>query len=108
MLLVVAVVLLWAMVEAPGQLATIRGDAVATLLYVANWRAIATSADYWAIFRAPSPLQHAWSLAIEEQFYVVWPLAGHRRRRGGRARAPPAHPSARARRRWPWPSPRTC
>ena len=74
MLVVVGVVLLWAMVSAPGELATVRGDAVATLLYVANWHEIATSANYWTIFQAPSPLQHAWSLAIEEQFYLVWPL----------------------------------
>ena len=58
----------------PNELATIRGDAIATLLYVANWHQIATSNDYFALFRSPSPLDHTWSLAIEEQFYVVWPL----------------------------------
>jgi peptidoglycan/LPS O-acetylase OafA/YrhL len=46
MLVMVAVVLVWAMAADPGQLASIRGDAVATLLYVANWHEIATSADY--------------------------------------------------------------
>jgi peptidoglycan/LPS O-acetylase OafA/YrhL len=58
----------------PTELGTIRGDALATLAYVANWRFVLAHADYWAIFRAPSPLQHTWSLAIEEQFYLVWPI----------------------------------
>ena len=58
----------------PDELATIRGDALATIGYVANWRAVVTSRDYWALFRKPSPLDHTWSLAIEEQFYVIWPL----------------------------------
>jgi peptidoglycan/LPS O-acetylase OafA/YrhL len=56
------------------ELADIRGDGLATLFYVANWREVTAGFDYFAIFRSPSPLQHTWSLAIEEQFYVVWPL----------------------------------
>lgn len=57
------------------ELAGIRRDALATLAYVANWRAIFTNKSYWDLFAAPSPLEHTWSLAIEEQFYVLWPLA---------------------------------
>jgi peptidoglycan/LPS O-acetylase OafA/YrhL len=60
---------------APDELNQIRGDALATLAYVANWREIFTGTSYWAQFAAPSPLSHTWSLAIEEQFYLIWPLA---------------------------------
>jgi len=56
------------------ELATLRGDAFATLGYVANWWQVATSSSYFAMFATPSPLQHTWSLAIEEQLYVLWPL----------------------------------
>jgi peptidoglycan/LPS O-acetylase OafA/YrhL/lysophospholipase L1-like esterase len=59
---------------APTELAQIRGDALATLGYVANWRFVLAGQDYWALFRSPSPLEHTWSLAIEEQFYLIWPL----------------------------------
>ena len=55
-------------------LSALRGDAIATLLYVANWHAIFAHQSYFARFAAPSPLEHTWSLAIEEQFYAVWPL----------------------------------
>ena len=48
-------------------------DVAATLGYVANWHFVAGNADYFAP-SFPSPLLHTWSLAIEEQFYVLWPL----------------------------------
>ena len=55
-------------------LSGLRGDAIATLLYVNNWHLIFAHQSYFAQFSTPSPLQHTWSLAIEEQFYLIWPL----------------------------------
>ena len=54
--------------------ASIRGDLLAASAYVANWRFIATS-SYFAYTGVESPIQHTWTLAVEEQFYLVWPLA---------------------------------
>ncbi len=69
-----AVALYGAFFAKPTELRGLRADALATLGYVANWRAIFTQRSYWELFAAPSPLEHTWSLSIEEQFYVVWPL----------------------------------
>jgi peptidoglycan/LPS O-acetylase OafA/YrhL len=55
-------------------LVLLRGDALAALAYVANWRMIYRGSDYFTQNAAPSPLQHTWSLGIEEQFYWLWPL----------------------------------
>jgi peptidoglycan/LPS O-acetylase OafA/YrhL len=54
-----------------GNAANNRGDAFASMFYFANWRFIATSQSYDALFSAPSPFLHFWSLSIEEQFYLL-------------------------------------
>ena len=51
-----------------------RGDALSTLAYVANWHLIAQHQSYFSQVLVPSPLEHTWSLAIEEQFYIVFPF----------------------------------
>jgi peptidoglycan/LPS O-acetylase OafA/YrhL len=55
-------------------LRALRYDALATLGYVANWRFIFAKAGYFDALAPPSPLRHMWSLAVEEQFYLVWPV----------------------------------
>ncbi|MGP5073623.1 acyltransferase family protein [Arthrobacter rhombi] len=49
-------------------------DGIASAFYMQNWRLAASSTDYLAAEEAPSPLQHYWSLSIEEQFYIFWPI----------------------------------
>jgi len=51
----------------------LRADGTATILYVANWWYAFSGASYFEAFR-PSMFRHTWSLGIEEQFYVLWPL----------------------------------
>ncbi|HST66767.1 MAG TPA: acyltransferase family protein, partial [Mycobacteriales bacterium] len=58
----------------PAQRAALRGDALATLGYVANWRFVLADRSYFAQYDEPSPLRHMWSLGIEEQFYLLYPL----------------------------------
>ena len=56
------------------RLTDIRNDALSAMAYVANWRFSWSGQSYFAQGAGPSPLRHTWSLAIEEQFYVLWPL----------------------------------
>ncbi|WP_156686047.1 acyltransferase family protein [Mycobacterium sp. Marseille-P9652] len=72
----------------------LRNDAIAAFLWVANWRFVAQNTDYFTQGAPPSPLQHTWSLGVEEQYYFVWPvlliavtlaLAARARRRRARA-----------------------
>ena len=52
----------------------LRGDSLATVGYVSNWWFMISGQSYFSQFAEPSPLRHTWSLAIEEQFYIVFPL----------------------------------
>jgi len=61
-------------VAKPDELDRIRVDALTTIAYVANWRPILSGDSYFEQFAVPSPLRHTWSLAIEEQWYAMWPL----------------------------------
>ncbi|MFI5254033.1 MAG: acyltransferase family protein [Candidatus Limnocylindrales bacterium] len=50
------------------------GEIIASALYVQNWALAANSVDYLGAAAAPTPVQHYWSLSVEEQFYLVWPI----------------------------------
>jgi peptidoglycan/LPS O-acetylase OafA/YrhL len=73
LLLLVALGIAHALVAMPDAYPGFRGDALATLLYVANWHLILEGSNYFSQ-SGLSPLTHTWSLAIEEQFYLVWPF----------------------------------
>ena len=49
-------------------------ETAAALIYVTNWDLILRDVSYWDLFERPSQLRHLWSLAVEEQFYIIWPL----------------------------------
>lgn len=66
--------LAYAVVFLPSEVAALRGDAVATLGYVTNWYLILEQKSYFESVGRPSMLKHLWSLAVEEQFYIFWPL----------------------------------
>jgi peptidoglycan/LPS O-acetylase OafA/YrhL len=65
----------YALLFAPsGTLESLRADGFSTLFYFSNWHQIIAGQSYFNQVSSPSPLLHTWTLAIEEQFYLVWPI----------------------------------
>ncbi|GIP26840.1 acyltransferase [Paenibacillus sp. J23TS9] len=71
MLLFVAV---WLFLVDPSRLPALKGAFLSSLFYVNNWWLIFHKVSYFESFGPASPIGHLWSLSIEEQFYVIWPL----------------------------------
>jgi peptidoglycan/LPS O-acetylase OafA/YrhL/lysophospholipase L1-like esterase len=69
-----AIVVAWVTVFGPAQPQQFRDAVVSAALYVSNWQLIFGDVSYFARFAPPGPLNHLWSLAVEEQFYILWPF----------------------------------
>jgi peptidoglycan/LPS O-acetylase OafA/YrhL len=71
---VLVVTLTYAVVFLPEEVAGLRADVLAAMGYVTNWYLVWGHESYFEAIGRPSLLKHLWSLAVEEQFYVLWPL----------------------------------
>ncbi|AIS59687.1 acyltransferase family protein [Listeria ivanovii] len=71
--IMIVVVVIYSVLFHPEILKNLRGDAIASFFYVSNWWFIFHDVSYFDSFGLPSPLKNLWSLAIEEQFYLIWP-----------------------------------
>ena len=69
--LVVVATLAYAVVFLPGELAGLRGDALSAFGYFTNWYLIFGDESYFEAMGRPALLRHLWSLAVEEQFYLL-------------------------------------
>ncbi|MCH8850819.1 MAG: acyltransferase, partial [Chloroflexi bacterium] len=72
--LLIVGLLVYAAIFLPDDVAALRVDVLAAFAYVTNWYLIFDHQSYFESWGRPSLLQHLWSLAIEEQFYLLWPL----------------------------------
>jgi peptidoglycan/LPS O-acetylase OafA/YrhL len=73
-LVLVFSLLTYSLVFEPSNVAQLREESVASLAYVMNWYLVFDGQSYFESFSRPSLLRHLWSLAVEAQFYVVWPV----------------------------------
>lgn len=64
----------YALLFLPDEVAALRADVVAAFAYVTNWYLVFAEQSYFQEMGRPSLLRHLWSLAVEEQFYLLWPL----------------------------------
>ena len=71
--LLLTLLAVWCAVWERDRLGLLRGDTLGGFFYGANWFQVWTGSSYTSAF-AFAPLRHLWSLAVEEQFYIVWPL----------------------------------
>jgi peptidoglycan/LPS O-acetylase OafA/YrhL len=70
----IAVTMVAAAILEPDRIDQLRGDALASLAYFANWHFVFVEQSYFEQFQQPSLFTHLWSLSVEEQFYLFWPL----------------------------------
>ena len=68
-----AVVSAWVTIADRARLSSLRGPVAAAVSYTSNWYLIIKNQSYFARFAPPQPFDHLWSLAVEEQFYLLWP-----------------------------------
>jgi peptidoglycan/LPS O-acetylase OafA/YrhL len=73
LLVVATVAVLAGVLMSPVRADGVARDVIATGVYAMNWKLSADAVDYFATGSPESPLQHFWSLAVEEQFYLAWP-----------------------------------
>ena len=69
-----AIVVAWVTIFGPAQPDQFRKGVVSAIFYVNNWQQIFADVSYFARFEAEGPLDHLWSLSVEEQFYILWPF----------------------------------
>src|SRR4051794_857497 len=73
-LVLVIVALVLSLFLSSGEAGETRSDALSSVFYVNNWHQILGEHSYFVAAGRPSPLRHLWSLSVEEQFYLLWPL----------------------------------